>query len=73
MPTAAEVQADLNAIDAKLKTGVQSVSVDGTSTAVNVTELKKERVRLRRLLNSINASGARCGHGIARGVNLGGF
>ena len=63
-----QIEAQLDAIEAKLRSGIESVSSDGTSTKVNLAELRKERDNLKRLLATFNTR-----RPVASRIKLGGF
>jgi hypothetical protein len=52
MATQYEIKTRIAEIDAKLLAGVQSVTTDGTSTTLNLSELRKERSELEKHLQS---------------------
>lgn len=66
--TEAELQTRIDTIDAKLRAGIESVTSDGTSTKVNLAELRKERLDLQKQLNS-----RRLRRPPASRIELGGF
>ena len=68
MATQAEIQCRLDTIDAQLRSGVQFVSTDGTSTTVNLAELRMERDRLQKTLTTYKAS-----RPVTARIDLGGF
>jgi hypothetical protein len=41
----------ITALDAKIESGVTSTSVDGTTVAISIAELRMERDRLRTMLD----------------------
>ena len=63
-----ELQQQLDAVEAKLRSGIESVTTDGTSTKINLAELRKERDNLKRLLSDYNTR-----RPVASRINLGGF
>lgn len=69
--TAAQIKADLATIEARLKSGVVSVSVDGHSTRVDVDSLRKEQARLLAELGRIEGETSR--RPTASSIDLGGF
>ena len=52
MYTQKEIWERIAAIDETLATGIQTVTVDGTSTTVGLKELRQERDRLLRVYNA---------------------
>ena len=63
-----QLQQQLDAVEAKLRSGIESVTTDGTSTKINLAELRKERDNLKRLLSDYNTR-----RPVASRINLGGF
>jgi len=45
------LKAKITAIDIKIESGVTSTSVDGTTVTISIAELRKERDRLRTMLD----------------------
>jgi len=54
MESQAEIAKALASVEAKLRSGIESVNADGTSTKVNLAELRQERDQLRRKLTAYN-------------------
>jgi len=46
MYTAKELQTKIQALDAKIESGVTTTSVDGTTVSISIAELRQERDRL---------------------------
>ena len=63
-----QLQQQLDAVEAKLRSGIESVTTDGTLTKINLAELRKERDNLKRLLSDYNTR-----RPVASRINLGGF
>ena len=63
-----QLQQQLDAVEAKLRSGIESVTTDGTSTKINLAELRKERDNLKRLLSDYNTP-----RPVPSRINLGGF
>lgn len=68
MATQAQIRQRIEDIEEILRSGVESVTTDGTSTRVNLDELRKERNELRRRLTTHNAARPVCSR-----IDLGGF
>lgn len=51
MYTQQDLKAKIVAIDAKIESGVTSTSVDGTTVAISIAELRQERDRLNTMLD----------------------
>lgn len=68
MYSQAEIETKIRAIDAKIDSGVKTVTVDGTTTTVDLVELRRRRTELERQLHAYRSrkpSSAR--------IDLGGF
>ena len=46
MYTSKEIRTKIEALDAKIESGVTTTSVDGTTVTVSISELRQERDRL---------------------------
>lgn len=68
MATQEEIETELAAIEAKLSSGVESVTTDGTSTRVNLQALERRADDLRRRLDSFKMT-----RPVASKISLGGF
>ena len=68
MASQAVIQKRIDEIEDILRSGVETVNTDGTSTKVNHAELRKERNELRRRLTAHKAV-----RPVASRINLGGF
>ena len=68
MASQTEIAAKIATIEATLQAGVDLVTVDGTTTRVNLDELRRERDRLEREL--VDRSSRRP---VSSRINLGGF
>lgn len=66
--TQAQIQAEIDAIDAKLNEGVTQVDVDGTRTVYDLDALREQRRQLQNKLRSYSLRRPR-----ASGIFLGGF
>lgn len=63
-----QLEAKLAKIEARIQSGIKSVTTDGTSTNVDLAALKEEATRLRRRLNSRKAR-----RPVASRIDLGSF
>lgn len=70
--TAAEIRTEIAAIDAILSSGVNSITVDGTTTQYNLDSLRKRRNTLQQSLNKLSAREA-MRRPVASSIYLGGF
>ena len=68
MASQSQIETQLAEVEAKLRSGIESVSSDGTSTKVNLSELRKERDYLKRSLAAHNTR-----RPVASRIELGGF
>ena len=68
MATQAEILERIAAIDERLKSGIESVTTDGTTTRVNLSELRKERDELEKRLTT-----RKMVRPVASRIQLGGF
>ncbi|QDV44376.1 hypothetical protein Enr13x_42410 [Stieleria neptunia] len=65
------IETRLATIDARLASGIESVSTDGTSTKVNLASLRQERERLTKLRDGLVPRRTR--RPVASRISLGGF
>jgi hypothetical protein len=68
MESQSVLESQLAKIEARLSSGIESVSSDGTSTKVNLAALRKQRDDLRRKLKSQKMK-----RPVASRIDLGGF
>ncbi len=68
MKSQAELEAELEAIEKKLSSGVSSITVDGTKTEFNLNILRERAREIRSELNSFKARRPR-----VSSIHLGGF